>query len=172
MSGRGRMPRVGRTRTARSGRLRRVLACALLVTAGAGLAPRAAVAQDEDAPKTCTIAFVIDGDSLNCRDGMRIRLLLVNAPEDGPFGDLARSALVGLLPVGETFRIETDRRRQDKQGRVLAYVFLPEGQMVNELMLRQGYAFLKPDELNRRYLDELREAEATARETGRGLWAR
>ena len=165
------MPRVGRTRTARSGRF---LAAALLVTAGADLAPRAAVAQDAYPPETfsCTIAFVIDGDSLNCRDGLKIRLLLVNAPEDGPFGDLARSALVGLLPVGETFRIETDRRRQDKQGRILAYVFLPDGQMVNELMLRQGYAFLKPDELNRRYLDELREAETAARETGRGIWAR
>lgn len=158
----------------RPGRVGRLLAWGLLLAAGAGLFPDTGLAQGEDVPEpySCTIAFVIDGDTLNCRDGVKLRLLLVNAPEDGPFGDLARSALVGLLPVGETFRVETDRRRQDKHGRVLAYVFLPDGQMVNEMMIRQGYAFLKPDELNRRYLDELRQAEAVARETGRGLWAR
>jgi micrococcal nuclease len=115
---------------------------------------------------------VIDGDSFNCRDGTKVRLLLVNTPESGPFGDLARRAMVSLLPVGETFRIETDRERRDKQGRILGYVFLADGQMANELMIRQGYAFLKPSEDNRRYLPRLREAETAARETRRGLWAR
>jgi micrococcal nuclease len=115
---------------------------------------------------------VIDGDSFNCRDGTKVRLLLVNAPESGPFGDLARRALVGLLPVGETFRIETDLERRDDQRRMLGYVFLQDGQMVNELMIRQGYAFLKPSEDNRRFLPRLREAEASARETRRGIWAR
>ena len=151
----------------------RRLALALVVAFAWGLAPGAATAQDEGRRSiSCTVAFVIDGDSFNCRDGTKVRLLLVNAPESGPFGDLARRALVGLLPVGESFRIETDRERRDKQGRMLGYVFLPDGQMVNELMIRQGYAFLKPSEDNRRYLSELREAEAAARETRRGLWAR
>lgn len=156
------------------GRLRRFVVAGALAGVTAGLAPGVGLAQEGDAPETfsCTIAFVIDGDSLNCRNGVKLRLLLVNAPEDGPFGDLARGALVGLLPVGESFRIETDRRRRDKQGRVLGYVFLPDGQMVNEMMIRQGYAFLKPDATNRKYLSVLREAEAAARETGRGLWAR
>ncbi|HKY61304.1 MAG TPA: thermonuclease family protein [Gemmatimonadota bacterium] len=138
-----------------------------------GPCPEAARAQDEGgASVSCTVAFVIDGDSFNCRDGTKVRLLLVNAPESGPFGDLARRALAGLLPVGETFTIQTDRERRDKQGRTLGYVFLADGQMVNELMIRQGYAFLKPSEDNRRYLPVLREAEAAARETRRGLWAR
>ena len=72
--------------------------------------PAPARAQKEQVETlSCTVAYVIDGDSFNCRDGTKIRLLLVNAPESGPFGDLARRALVGLLPVGETFRIEFDR---------------------------------------------------------------
>jgi micrococcal nuclease len=151
----------------------RRLALALVVAFAWGLAPEAATAQEAGGGSiSCTVAFVIDGDAFNCRDGTKVRLLLVNAPESGPFGDLARRALVGLLPVGESFRIETDRERRDKQGRMLGYVFLPDGQMVNELMIRQGYAFLKPSEDNRRYLPELREAEAAARETRRGLWAR
>ena len=99
-------------------------------------------------------------------------MLLVNAPEDGPYGDLARSALVSLLPVGQTFRIEPDQRPRDNHGRLLGYVFLPDGRLVNEMMVRQGYAFLKPDNTNRKYLRRLREAESTARATERGLWAR
>lgn len=158
----------------RLGRLRRSLVAGFFLAAAAAFVPGTGRAQVEGAPEafSCTVAFVIDGDSLNCRDGLRLRLLLVNAPEDGPFGDLARAALAGLLPAGETFRVETDRRRQDKQGRVLVYVYLPDGQMVNEMMIRQGYAFLKPDEINRRHLAELREAESVARASGRGLWAR
>ena len=153
-----------------SGR-RLVAALALLFASTGGPAP--ARAQEEQVETlSCTVAYVIDGDSFNCRDGTKIRLLLVNAPESGPFGDLARRALVGLLPVGETFRIEFDRERRDGQGRRLGYVFLADGQMANELMIRQGYAFLKPSEDNRRYLSRLREAEAAARETRRGLWAR
>jgi micrococcal nuclease len=152
----------------------RRLAAALTLVLAFAWGPAPARAQDEGEPESfsCTVAFVIDGDSLNCRDGTKVRLLLVNAPESGPFGDLARRALVGLLPVGETFRIEIDRERRDKQGRVLGYVFLADGQMANELMIRQGYAFLKPSEDNRRYLPRLREAEAAARETRRGVWAR
>lgn len=147
-------------------------ALALVVAIGWGLAPSARAQDDGGGAFSCTVAFVIDGDSFNCRDGTKVRLLLVDAPESGPFGDLARRALVGLLPVGETFRIETDRERRDKQGRMLGYVFLEDGQMVNEMMIRQGYAFLKPSEDNRRYLPRLREAETAARETRRGLWAR
>lgn len=168
-----RRPRPGRGTAGSSGGGRRLVRAALSLAAVA-LAPAVGLAQEEAAPETfsCTIAFVIDGDSLNCRDGTRIRLLLMNAPEAGPFGDLARRALAGLLPVGESFRVETDRRRQDKQGRVLGYVFLPDGQMVNEMMIREGYAFLKPDDDNRRHLSRLRRAEAAARETRRGLWDR
>lgn len=153
----------------------RRLAAALALLLGLGWGPgsRPARAQEEDVESlSCTVAYVVDGDSFNCRNGTKVRLLLVNAPESGPFGDLARRALVGLLPVGETFRIEFDRERRDGQGRLLGYVFLPDGQMANELMIRQGYAFLKPSEDNDRFLPRLREAEAAARETRRGLWAR
>ena len=94
------------------GRVRPLAALALLFASTGGPAP--ARAQKEQVETlSCTVAYVIDGDSFNCRDGTKIRLLLVNAPESGPFGDLARRALVGLLPVGETFRIEFDRERRD-----------------------------------------------------------
>jgi micrococcal nuclease len=122
--------------------------------------------------ETCTVAFVLDGDTLNCRNGERIRLLLVDAPERGPFGTLARNALAALLPSGSEIRLELDEESRDKRGRLLAYVFLADGRMVNEMLIRQGYAFLKPGVVNRRHSDRLRTAESTARQQRLGVWTR
>lgn len=122
--------------------------------------------------ETCTVAFVLDGDTLNCRSGERIRLLLVDSPERGPFGTLARNALAALLPSGSEIRLELDEESRDKRGRLLAYVFLPDGRMVNEMLIRQGYAFLKPSVVNRRHSARLRAAESSARKQRLGVWTR
>jgi micrococcal nuclease len=121
---------------------------------------------------TCTVAFVLDGDTLNCRNGDRIRLLLVDSPERGPFGTLARNALAALLPSGSEIRLELDEQPRDGRGRLLAYVFLADGRMVNEMLIRQGYAFLKPSVENRRHGARLRAAESIAREQRLGVWTR
>lgn len=122
-------------------------------------------------PRQCTLAYVVDGDTVNCRGGEQIRLVLIDAPDRGPFGELARTALAALLPVGSTLTLELDERVRDGEGRLLAYLFLEDGRMVNEMMIRQGYAFLKPSTVNRRYGQRLREAEDAARKTARGIWA-
>lgn len=122
--------------------------------------------------ETCTVAFVLDGDTLNCRNGERIRLLLVDSPERGPFGTLARNALATLLPTGSEIRLEFDEESRDSRGRLLAYVFLADGRMVNEMLVRQGYAFLKPSVVNRRHSARLRAAESTARQQRLGVWTR
>lgn len=116
------------------------------------------------------MAYVVDGDTLNCRGGEHVRLFHVDAPEDGPFGDLARRALAALLPVGTTVQIETDGGSRDKQGRLLAYVLLEDGRMVNEMLIRQGYAFLKPTRNSDRHAERLRMAETHARENRLGVW--
>jgi micrococcal nuclease len=122
--------------------------------------------------ETCTVAYVLDGDTLNCSNGERIRLLLVDSPERGPFGTLARNALAALLPSGSEIRLELDQESRDERGRLLAYVFLADGRMVNEMLIRQGYAFLKPSVVNRRHGARLRAAESTARQQRLGVWTR
>lgn len=123
-------------------------------------------------PSTCTVAFVVDGDEFHCRSGEKIRLLLVDAPERGRFGAMARRGLAAVLPVGKEVRYELDRVTHDGKERLLAYVFLSDGRMVNEMLLQHGYVFLKPNVENRLYTDRLREAEAVARRDARGVWAR
>ena len=125
-----------------------------------------------DAQDTCIVAHVVDGDSLNCRDGRSVRLLLVDAPDAGRFGGVARRALVELAPTGSVVRLETDSIPRDEQGRTLAYVYLPDGRLINEILVREGFAFYKPSREHGRYADRMRAAEAAARGENRGVWGR
>lgn len=128
------------------------------------LTPTAVRAQD------CEIVYVVDGDSFNCRDGRKVRLLLVDAPDAGRFGTVARRALLTLLPVGSTIKLELDTIPQDAEGRTLAHVRLPDGRLINEILVREGFAFYEPDPAHSRYAERLRAAEVAARAEKRGVW--
>lgn len=159
--------------------LGRGFALVALLLVSALVAPSGARAQEgraqervqADAPQRCAVAYVVDGDTFNCRDGTSVRLLLVDAPESGRFGDASRRALSTLLSVDSTVRLETDREVRDRQGRVRAYVYLADGRMVNEVMIRKGFAFFKPSPPDQRYAARLRGAEEAARQDGIGVWS-
>jgi len=115
----------------------------------------------------------IDGDTFRCADGTRVQLLLIDTPErdQRPFGEAARSALVQLLAGSCTVQLEPDVEPRDQYGRTLAYVYLPDGRMVNEEMPRAGYArgaHLPP---NVQHIEHIRAAVKEAQATKRGLWS-
>ena len=60
--------------------------------------------------------------------------------------------------------------RTDRYGRLLAYVWLPEGSMFNEVLLKEGYAQVATFPPNVKYVERFEEAQREAREAGRGLW--
>jgi endonuclease YncB( thermonuclease family) len=121
----------------------------------------------------CTIVRVIDGDTVACAEAdERIRLLLIDAPEvgQGPAGAEARSALERLLPMGTRALVEIDVQERDRYGRILAYLTTPRGELVNEVMARQGYALVAVYPPNVRHVDRIRAASAASRAEGLGLW--
>jgi len=61
---------------------------------------------------------VVDGDTIRCADGTRVRLLQIDAPEmdQGPFGRAAGAFLEALTPPGRVVRLETDVERRDRYG--------------------------------------------------------
>jgi micrococcal nuclease len=122
---------------------------------------------------TCTVVRIIDGDTLACTTGERVRLLLVDAPEldHEQFGVRARLALEELLPVGAAARVETDVQLRDRYGRVLAYLYTDDGVMVNEALARRGYVVVDVYPPNVRHVERLRAAVAVARAAEAGLWA-
>ena len=120
----------------------------------------------------CAVARVIDGDTIECAGGVRVRLLLIDAPElrQGRFGTLARRKLEELLPRGSVATLELDVQREDRYGRTLAYV--RQGDVfVNRALVRSGVAVVSVYPPNVRYVDELRLAADSARADRSGLWA-
>jgi micrococcal nuclease len=123
-------------------------------------------------PAPCVVARVVDGDTFDCRDGRIVRLLGVDSPErrQGDAGRLARQALLRRLPVDRRVRLESDVAATDRYGRVLAYVWTGET-LVNEALVREGWAVLYTVPPNVKYAERLRRAQNEARAGRAGLWA-
>lgn len=122
------------------------------------------------AAETVTVLQVIDGDTCVLEDGRRVRYLGIDAPERGDplFNEAtqANNKLVG----GKEIRLELSRSRQDKMGRLLAYVFVNK-QFVNQELVHQGYAHIRRP-LAAKYQDLFLRSQAEARAAGRGIWAK
>lgn len=120
--------------------------------------------------ETVTVIQVIDGDTCLLEDGRRVRYLGINAPErdDPQFEEATRAnnELVG----GKEIWLEPCHPSQDKDGRFLAYVFVGET-FVNEELVRRGYAHIQRP-LAEVYWDILLEAQEEARVAARGIWAK
>ncbi|MEJ2166626.1 MAG: thermonuclease family protein [Desulfobacterales bacterium] len=94
-----------------------------------------------------TVKWVEDGDTIVLNTGERIRYLGINAPEIDhedskaqPYGYQARSFNKKLL-MRSKIRLEFDAERWDQYGRMLAYIFRPDGVFVNLRLLENGLAF-------------------------------
>lgn len=129
-----------------------------------------------DEASTAVVERVIDGDTLVLESGETVRLIGVDAPEiakDGrpgqPYSQRAK-AFVRRLAEGKTVRLERDAQERDRYGRLLAYVYLPDGSMLNERLLAEGYALQMTIPPNVRYAERLLAAERRARDEKRGLW--
>lgn len=120
--------------------------------------------------ETVTVLQVIDGDTCLLDDGRKVRYLGIDAPEKGDpkskEATLANNKLVG----GKEIRLEFGRTRQDRNGRLLAYVFVGNV-FVNEELIRQGYAHIRRP-LAAKYRDLLLKAQEEARAAGRGIWVK
>ncbi len=63
----------------------------------------------------------------------------------------------------------TDSQGRDVYGRLLAHVYLQNGECLNEILLRNGYA-LAPTRYRHDRLQRYTEAEGEAKRKGRGFW--
>ena len=86
-----------------------------------------------------------------------------------PYGPEA-SAFAKQQLEGAEVGLELDVQKVDPYGRLLAYVYLPAGEMFSEVLLEEGYAQVATFPPNVRYVDRSLEAQREAREASRGLW--
>lgn len=157
-----------------------LVACPLLSSA----APR----------ETGSITRVVDGDTIVVRLSSgkteHVRLIGIDTPESKPnkratlqakrsgqdeaaileLGKKAWHNTESLAPVGTAVELELDVQPRDKYKRLLAYVYLPNGRMLNEEILRSGYGNLLTIPPDVRYTERFRTAYEESRAAKRGLW--
>jgi len=127
------------------------------------------------------VTRVFDGDTILVKIGgieEKVRLLGIDCPEKNgpytslePFGneawkrteELALGKRVRLVYGGESLR--------DKYNRLLAHVILPDGRVLNEILLSEGLA-VHYRKFKYTHKKRYMAIEAEARRACRGLWSR
>jgi len=125
------------------------------------------------------VVRVIDGDTIVVEyrgKEEKVRLIGVNTPEiHHPnkgverYGRAAASYTKKLLQ-NKQVRLEFDVQQRDKYGRLLAYVYLPDGTFVNARLVAEGYAQVMTVPPNVRHAGEFRELQRQACQANKGLW--
>lgn len=120
-----------------------------------------------------TVAAVVDGDTIKLTSGAVVRYIGIDTPESTGgrldcFGAEA-SRRNRELVLGKTVMLTKDVSETDRYGRLLRFVWL-DSQLVNDQLVREGFAHAStfPPDVVR--AEQFRAAEAEARAAGRGLW--
>lgn len=123
------------------------------------------------------VTKVIDGDTFEIETGEKVRLIGVNTPESVDprrkvqcFGKEADNFTKSNLE-GKFVKLEKDISEVDKYGRLLRYVWL-DGNMVNEELVKQGFAQVSTYPPDVKYKDKFITAQNFARENKIGLWSK
>ncbi len=128
-------------------------------------------------PGEYRVARVVDGDTLLLENQARVRLLGVDTPETvrpdspvEPWGPEAAAFTRSFLGK-QAVRLEFDRERVDDYGRYLAYVWIGD-RMLNEELLRAGLgrALLRHPYAESRKR-AFRRAQQEAQSAERGIWS-
>jgi len=152
-----------------------------------------AKAQQTNRKISATVIRVIDGDTLKIAINKKIeslRLIGIDAPESRKnkkaYRDISRmnkdldtiikmgkqstEYVKTLLKPGDIIFVEFDIQLRDKYGRLLGYIYLDDGIMLNEEILKAGYATLTTIPPNVKYVSKFYQAYLYAKKNKKGLW--
>lgn len=117
---------------------------------------------------------VIDGDSIVVildGDAFEVRYIGINAPESGePFFSDATTANRRFVE-NQIVELENDISDADKYGRLLRYVYLQDGSLVNGELVGLGLAVSIAYPPDIKYQQVLESREVIAQDAGIGIWA-
>ena len=144
--------------------------------------PSIAKAVADAQPGLYKVTYVDDGDTIVVQmptGKETVRFIGADTPEvKDPrkpvqcYGEIASAHTKALLGHGESVRLapDPDDTDRDKYGRLLRYVYLTDGTLLNAELIRDGYAFA--------YVvfpftkkEDFRALETAAHTANRGLWA-
>lgn len=135
---------------------------------------------------TAEVVSVADGDTVKLKyKGLNgaettdsFRLIGVDTPETvhpskpvEPYGKEASDFTKSKLKAGSKVLVEFDVEERDQYGRLLGYVYLPDGTFYNAQLVALGYARTATFPPNVRWVDLFAHLQTNARNAERGLWS-
>jgi len=123
------------------------------------------------------VRFVYDGDTILLDSGKNVRYLGIDAPEMGYEGNESEFMATASrdfnlrLVDKKRVRLEFDQEKRGPHGRLLAYVFSENGDMVNALLVRHGLARVMVRRPNLKYLSLLLHDQRLAMAEKLGIWS-
>ncbi len=122
---------------------------------------------------------VVDGDTIKVSTGVTLRLIGLDTPETVDprkpvqcFGREASNYAHALLDdTNVSLEYDAGQGRLDRYGRTLAYVWMSDGRLYNQVMIEDGYAHEYTYSIPYRYQAAFIAAERSARNAARGLWS-
>lgn len=153
--------------------LKRLLVLFVLLLTGCQLLP--------SQRQNSVLHHVVDGDTVDLviSDKVeRVRLLLIDTPEHAtdqppqqPYAKDAQKRLEQLLTQAKQVDIAYEKDGQrDKYGRLLAYVFV-DGELVQDILVREGYARVAYFKGKEQYYMKLKNSEEHAKTQRLGIWS-
>jgi len=133
------------------------------------------------------VSWVYDGDTLEVAGWGTVRLIGIDTPErdESPRDNFYRGrgispeTLRAISEQARRFNIEEvkgkrvhlafGREKKDRHERTLAFVYLPDGRMLNLLLIEKGFAAVYR-KFDFDFKDDFLAAEENARKDRRGLW--
>ena len=129
--------------------------------------------------RLATVTRVVDGDTAHVRlqgRDVTVRFIGVDTPETVVPGQpiecygAEASHFTTRQLTGQRVGLEFDVDRIDPFGRTLAYVWIPDGSLFNETLVRRGLATVATYPPDTRYVQRFEAAQRAAKATERGLW--
>ncbi|KKU25074.1 MAG: Succinoglycan biosynthesis protein [Microgenomates group bacterium GW2011_GWA2_46_16] len=125
-------------------------------------------AKQRPTTNTTTVTNIVDGDTFDTKDGTRVRLLGMDAPEY-PEGCLSKRAKerINELVLGKDVTLDVSGK--DRFGRTIAWVRIGKDIPLSIILVEEGLAVADTMDDSRGAL--LSQAQAKAQETKRGIWS-
>jgi len=158
-----------------------ILAVIIVVATQSGWLNRSSQVIQQNQPGLYQIAHFVDGDTIAVNmDGRTetVRFIGIDTPEthkpDTPvqcYGPEAANYTKSLIGSNKV-RLQADPldTNRDRYGRLLRYVYLPDGTLVQERLVSEGYAFAYtqfPFQKKQQFISD----ETQAKTAKKGLWA-
>lgn len=121
-------------------------------------------------PLDARVQRAIDGRTILLTNGEKVRYIGVEIPDD-PISTTEATNMNRNLVEGADVRLELDKQLRDKEGNLLAYVYVG-GLMVNEYLIRTGHARVESHSSNRRFLTGMLHLQTLASRERLGIWSR